>query len=134
MTSAPDHPASTDLQDSSLLYSSRNNNSSNAASVSASTLPPMLTMSHLDANVAPAGFVSSGGRHGKDEIEELLYQLQVKEKEIRLSRGGVESEINNMKRNIKKMQRDTDDLVRLQQANSLRFMNDIALMGKTVGS
>ena len=57
-----------------------------------------------------------GSRHVRDEIEELLYQLQVKEKEIRMSRGGVEEGVGAMRRSLKKLQRDTDDLLRTQQA------------------
>ena len=60
---------------------------------------------------------------GKDEIDELLYQLQVKEKEIRNHRGSVASEIQAIKRSVNKLERDAEDLVRMQQTNR-------ALIGK----
>ena len=83
----------------------------------------ILTVGALEAAAVPEAYVGNVSRHVKDEIDELLYQLSIKEKEIRISRGNVQTEMANIKRNINKMQRDADDLVRQQN-------NNIASMGK----
>ena len=121
---APLH-ASIDLDDPSLSYSSRQQ-SLPLPSSSAEPLPPPLTLSELDSAVPPASFAAAGSRHVKDEIEELLYLMRVKEKEIRMSRGSVEGEIATMKRTMKKLQRDTDDLVRAQAASTQLIANALS--------
>ena len=83
----------------------------------------ILTVSALEAASVPDVYTGAVGRHVKDEIDELLYQLSVREKEIRISRGALQTEVASIKRNIGKMQRDADDLVRQQNSN-------IASMGK----
>ena len=111
---------SMDLEDPTLSYSSRQQSTQSAPPLDSH---PTLTLADLDAPHAPSSYTGGAGRHVKDEIEELLYQLQVKEKEIRWSRGAVESEISAMKRSVKKLQRDTDDLVRMQHANMKTIAN-----------
>ena len=87
----------------------------------------MLTVSQLESqSSAPAAYTGSGGRHVKDEIDELLYALQVREREIRMTRGGLETEIGNIRRSVKKMQRDTEELVRLQQQHTASMGSTLA--------
>ena len=118
-----------DLDDPTLSYSSRQQSTTHTySSCSPHTSPysphPTLTLTDLDAPHPPPHYTTGPtSRHLKDEIEELLYQLQVKEKEIRMSRGSVEGEIAAMKRSVKKLQRDTDDLVRTQHTNMRAIAN-----------
>jgi hypothetical protein len=87
----------------------------------------MLTVSQLESqSSAPVGYEGGGGRHVKDEIDELLYALQVREREIRMTRGGLETEIGNIRRSVKKMQRDTEELVRMQQQHTASMGSTLA--------
>ena len=100
--------------------------SANAAMLAAAAevkTSSVLTASTLESASVPDTYTGAASRHVKDEIDELLYQLSVKEKEIRISRGNVQTEMASIRRNISKMQRDADDLVRQQNSN-------IASMGK----
>ena len=99
------------------------NPSTSAAAAAAEAGSAVLTVGALEAASAPDAYTGSASRHVKDEIDELLYQLSVKEKEVRISRGSVQTELAAIKRSMAKMQRDADDLMRQQNTN-------IATMGK----
>jgi len=124
--------SSLELDDPTLSYSNRGNPSSSDFNNNNEKQP--LTLAELENGLIPSSYQTSNiTRHIKDEIDELLYQLQVKDKEIRMSRGTVEKELNGAKRNTIKLSRDVDDLMR-QQQRILQKQSQIQQTATTTGS
>lgn len=132
---------SMELDDPTLSYSNR----ANAVGAGSESDRHVLTLADLDNGTIPPHYQTHTGtdadtdtegngnmpakvnRHIKDEIDELLYQLQVKDKEIRMSRVTVEKELSGAKRSTVKLSRDVDDLMRAQHRQLQKQSQTISL-------